>query len=246
MTAEMIAEEQTPDFFGQRLAGINQRIAAACARAGRSADEITLIAVSKTVPPDRIRAAIAAGVRVLGENRIQEAADKIPALKAVAESPHAKVEWHLIGHLQSNKARRAVELFDVVQSVDSYDLAVRLNRLAAELNRRLPVLIQVNIGDEDSKSGVDAAAVLPLCEQLSRLEQLELSGLMTVPPDLDDLAAVRPFFRRLRELRDAAHRVGFVSEKFGDLSMGMSHDFEVAIEEGATLIRIGTAIFGAR
>lgn len=237
---------RTPDDFSHRLEQIHQRIAVACARVGRSPDEITLIAVSKTVSPERLRAAIEAGVRVLGENRIQEAADKIPALKEVAESLPTKVEWHLIGHLQSNKARRAVELFDVVQSVDSYDLGVRLNRIAQELNRRLPVFIQVNIGDEHSKSGVTTTEVLPLCEQLNGLAHLELSGLMTVPPDLDNPEEVRPFFRRLRELRDEAHKAGFVSEKFRDLSMGMSHDFEVAIEEGATLVRIGTAIFGAR
>src|SRR5581483_6209647 len=146
----------------------------------------------------------------------------------------------------SNKARRAVELFDVIQSVDSFDLAARLNSVAQELDKRLSVFIQVNIGDEQSKSGLEATEVLPLCERLSALGHLEPRGLMTVPPFLDDPEEVRPFFRRLRELRDEAQHAGIVSQQFRDLSMGMSHDFEVAIEEGATVVRIGTAIFGAR
>jgi hypothetical protein len=227
-----------------RLEQINERTARACARAGRSTDEITLVAVSKTIAPDRIRVAIEAGVRTLGENRVQEAALKIPALKSVTESVQA--EWHLIGHLQSNKARRAVELFDVVQSVDSLELGERLNRVAAEMNKQLPVFVQVNIGSEQSKSGLPADEVLPVCEQLSSLASLELRGLMTVPPFPDNPEEVRPFFRQLRQLRDEAQRAGVVGERFRDLSMGMSHDFEIAIEEGATLIRIGTAIFGSR
>src|SRR5581483_1831659 len=209
----------------ESLGQINGRIAAACARAGRSPDEVTLVAVSKTVAPGRIRAAIEAGVRVLGENRVQEAADKIAELRDVTDQFHAS--WHLIGHLQSNKARRAVELFDVIQSVDSFDLAARLNRVAQELDKRLSVFIQVNIGDEQSKSGLEATEVLPLCERLSALGHLEPRGLMTVPPFLDDPEEVRPFFRRLRELRDEAQHAGIVSEQFRDLSMGMSHDFEV-------------------
>jgi hypothetical protein len=227
-----------------RLAQIHERIARACARAGRSPAEVTLVAVSKTVLPERIRAALEAGVKVLGENRVQEAAAKIPELREITEKSQAA--WHLIGHLQSNKARRAVELFDAVESVDSLELGERLNRVAAELNKRLPVFVQVNIGGEESKSGLAAREVLPVCERLGRLANLELRGLMTVPPLFDNPEEVRPFFRRLRELRDEVRRAGLVSAQFRDLSMGMSHDFEVAIEEGATLIRIGTAIFGAR
>jgi PLP dependent protein len=225
-----------PSEIAQRLAEIQQRIAAACTRAGRAPTEVTLVAVSKTVEAARIRAAIAAGVRVLGENRVQEAQTKLAELRKL--SGEQQVQWQLIGHLQSNKARRAVELFDAIHSVDSLKLAEKLNQAAAELGKRLPVLLEVNLGGEASKAGAEAAAVLPLCEAVSKLAQLELQGLMTVPPFLADPEEVRPYFRQLRELRDEAG--------LRELSMGMSHDFEVAIEEGATFVRIGTALFGAR
>lgn len=206
--------------------------------------EVTLVAVSKTVEPARIRQAIEAGVRTLGENRIQEAASKIPALEdAVTQN---NVEWHLIGHLQSNKARRAVELFSTIQSVDSFKLAARLDAIAGEVGKRLPVFLEVNIGSEKSKAGVAPGEVLPLCEQVSKLTNLELKGLMAVPPFSDDAEAARPFFQKLRQLRDEAQQAGIVGEQFVGLSMGMSNDFEIAIEEGATLVRIGTALFGAR
>lgn len=220
----------------ERLEAINRRIAAACQRAGRDFFDVTLVAVSKTVEPERIRLAIEAGVRVLGENRVQEAASKMPELAAtVAEH---NVQWHLIGHLQSNKARRAVELFSAVQSVDSFKLAERLDSVAGEFGKRLPVFIEVNLGGEESKAGTNPEDVLPLCEQVSKLANLELKGLMTVPPFFDAPEDVRPFFRRLRTLRDQA--------QLKELSMGMSHDFEIAIEEGATMVRIGTALFGER
>ncbi|MCI0525221.1 MAG: YggS family pyridoxal phosphate-dependent enzyme [Acidobacteria bacterium] len=227
-----------------RLEAINRRIAAACERAGRQVCEITLVAVSKTVPAARIREAIEAGVRVVGENRVQEAAAKISELKPVsAEFP---VQWHLIGRLQSNKARRAVELFDVVHSVDSLKLAERMDGVAGETGKRLPVFIEVNLGGEESKAGVAPDKVLPLCEQITKFANLELIGLMAVPPYLDNPEDARPFFQQLRRLRDEARRTGLVSERFNDLSMGMSNDFEAAIEEGATFIRIGSALFGAR
>lgn len=227
-----------------QLEAINQRIAAACQRAGRDFSEVTLVAVSKTVAPLRLHEAIAAGVRTFGENRVQEADAKIAELRPrVIEH---QVQWHLIGHLQSNKARRAVELFDAVHSVDSLKLAERLHQSAGELGKRLPVFIEVNLGAEAAKSGVAINETLPLCEQVAKLAHLELKGLMAVPPFLDDAEAVRPFFRRLRELRDEARRSGVAGEQCDDLSMGMSNDFEVAIEEGATLVRIGTALFGAR
>lgn len=228
----------------ERIENINQRIAAACQRAGRDFFEVTLVAVSKTVAPELIRQAIEAGVRTLGENRVQEAAVKIPELAEVVAAH--KAEWHLIGHLQSNKARRAVELFSAIQSVDSFKLAERLNNAAAEFGKRLPVFIEANLGSEDSKAGVAPDEVLPLCEQVAKLPALELKGLMTVPPFLDDPNEVRPYFRRLHRLRDEARQAGIVGEEFKELSMGMSHDFEVAIEEGATFVRIGTALFGAR
>ncbi|MFN0085359.1 MAG: YggS family pyridoxal phosphate-dependent enzyme [Blastocatellia bacterium] len=227
-----------------RLAAIEERIAGACRRAGRDRMEVTLVAVSKTVGPERIREAIEAGVRVLGENRVQEAAEKIPLLSLAGSAP--RPEWHLIGRLQSNKARRAVELFDAIHSVDSLKLGVRLDSLAGEMGKRLRVLVEVNAAGEESKAGVPPGEVLPLCEQLQRLPHLRLRGLMTVPPYLEDPDALRPYFRRMRGLREEARAAGIVGADFRDLSMGMSNDFEAAIEEGATLVRIGTAIFGAR
>jgi PLP dependent protein len=227
-----------------RLEEINRRIEAACERAGRRPSEITLVAVSKTVPAARIREAIEAGVRTLGESRVQEAAAKITELSAL--SAERKVQWHLIGHLQSNKARRAVELFDAVHSVDDLKLAERLERLAAESGERLPIFIEVNLGGEEAKTGVSPDEVLPLCEQIGKLPSLELKGLMAVPPFSDNPEDARPFFRRLRNLRDEARQAGAVGGSFNDLSMGMSDDFEVAIEEGATFVRIGSALFGAR
>lgn len=228
----------------ERIEAINQRIAAACQRAGRDFFDVTLVAVSKTVDPALIRQAIEAGIRVLGENRVQEAAAKIPELERITIE-HG-VAWHLIGHLQSNKTRRAIELFSTIQSVDSLKLATRLDSAAGEAGKRLPVFLEINLGGEDSKAGIAPEEVLPLCEQVGKLPHLELKGLMAVPPFLDDPEQVRPFFRRLRQLRDDAQRAGIVGEQFKELSMGMSNDFEVAIEEGATLVRIGTALFGSR
>jgi PLP dependent protein len=227
-----------------RLEAINRRIEAACGRAGRPVSEVTLVAVSKTVPAERIREAIEAGVRMLGENRIQEAAGKIPELGAI--SAEFKVEWHLIGHLQSNKARRAVELFDAIHSVESFKLAERLDNIAGDVGKKIPVFIEVNLGGEESKAGVPPDEILPLAEQISKLSNLELRGLMAVPPFFEDPENARPFFQQLRRIRDEARQTGAVGGRFEDLSMGMSNDFEIAIEEGATFIRIGTALFGAR
>lgn len=241
MTGSALAYQQA---IRENVASIRQRIEAACARAGRNVAEVTLVAVSKTVEPARIRAAIAAGINVLGENRVQEAQSKLEELRAL--SNEQQVQWHLIGHLQSNKARRAVELFDAVHSVDSLKLAEKLAQAAAEVGKRLPVFLEVNLGEEDSKAGVAVEAVLPLCEAVSKLAALELKGLMAVPPFLADTEAVRPYFRRLRELREDALKTGVAGPGLCELSMGMSNDFEVAIEEGATFVRVGTALFGAR
>ncbi|MCI0665222.1 MAG: YggS family pyridoxal phosphate-dependent enzyme [Acidobacteria bacterium] len=227
-----------------RLASIKDRIAAACARSDREASEVALVGVTKTVVPELIRAAIEEGLIMVGENRVQEAAGKISELKEITSDYN--VEWHLIGHLQSNKARRAVELFDAIQTIDSLKLAERLDNIAGESGKRLPVFIEVNLGNEVSKSGIPPREALPLSEQVTKFANLELRGLMAVPPFLDNPQDVRQFFRRLRELRDEARRIGIVGEKFKELSMGMTNDFEVAIEEGATLVRIGTALFGGR
>src|SRR5437764_6933447 len=193
--------------LAMRIEKIRRAIATAATRAHRSADDVTLVAVSKTHPADEVREAIAAGQVDFGENRVQEAESKIPEV-----GRHA-ARWHLIGHLQSNKARRAVELFDVIHSLDSVALAQRLDRMCAELNRQeLPVMIQVDLGREATKSGVAEAEVLPLVEALKQCEHLRLTGLMTLPPYFDDAEQVRPFFRKLRELRDELNSRG----AFGD------------------------------
>lgn len=221
------------------LERVRERIARASERAGRRAEEITLVAVSKTFSADAIRAAYEAGLRSFGENRVQEFEAKQPKLADLADAT-----WHLIGHLQSNKARRAAHLFHQVDSIDSLTLAQKLDSAAAAEAKRLPVLIEVHLGGEATKSGVTERDLPALADSVERLPHLELRGLMTIPPYSDDPEAARPYFRRLRELRDG------ISQRLGRalpaLSMGMSHDFEVAIEEGATEIRIGTALFGQR
>jgi hypothetical protein len=220
----------------ERLAAVRRRIAAAAARSGRPSSAVTLVAVSKTMPAAAIREAVSAGATILGENRVQEAREKIQVLPGAAE-------WHLIGHLQTNKAKLAVGLFECIHSLDSVRLAQELGRHAGEAGRQLRCLVEVNVGEEAQKSGIGAATVRPLLEAAQRLPQLSVQGLMTIPPFLPEPESVRPFFRRLRELRDRLESEGWT---LPDLSMGMSHDFEVAIEEGATLVRIGTAIFGSR
>jgi pyridoxal phosphate enzyme (YggS family) len=224
-----------------RFTDIIQRINSAAARAQRVPGEITLVAISKTHPAGRIREAIACGVTDVGENRLQEAEGKIQEVGRNA------ARWHLVGHLQANKARKAVRLFDVIHSLDSVDLAQRLNRLCAEERRdELPVLVQVNLGGEETKSGVAERDVDEVVREVQQCERLKLIGLMSVPPYFDDPQHVRPFFRRLRELRDDLSTRKVFADRRGELSMGMTHDFEVAIEEGATIVRIGTAIFGER
>lgn len=216
------------------LNDIHRRIGDAATRAGRDASEIKLVAVSKTHPPAVLRQAIDAGATVLGENKVQEAESKIVELGRDA------AEWHLIGHLQSNKARKAVQLFDVIQSLDSLELARRLERICGEEGRNeLSVFIEVDLAGEETKAGIPESELRPLVEFLRKCEHLRLRGLMIVPPYDDDVENTRPFFKRLREIRD-----NLLSG--GDLSMGMSHDFETAIEEGATVVRVGTAIFGER
>jgi pyridoxal phosphate enzyme (YggS family) len=225
----------------ERVEYVRGRMREAARRANRAVEEITLVAVSKTHPAAAIQAALETGLADFGENRVQEAEQKIPLVGRDA------AKWHLIGHLQSNKARRAVELFDVIHSLDSEALAVRLNRVCEELNREvLPVLIQVDLGKEATKSGVNEAELSKVIDAVRECRRLQLHGLMTLPPFLDDVERVRPYFRRLRELRDHLQEQGVFANSRGSLSMGMTHDFEVAIEEGATMVRVGTAIFGER
>ena len=229
------------DQLGARLARVRAQIDAAALKCGRLPREITLIAISKTHPASIVQRAIELGVADIGENRVQEAEQKIN------EVGRSAARWHLVGHLQANKARRAVQLFDVIHSLDSLELARRLNRLCDEESReKLPLLVQVDLGHEDTKSGVDETHLSELIVELTRLERIELTGLMTLPPFFDEPEQARPFFRRLRELRDDLAAQGAFGDRKGELSMGMTHDFAVAIEEGATMVRIGTAIFGQR
>jgi pyridoxal phosphate enzyme (YggS family) len=222
------------------LARVRATIAQAVMRAGRRPDEVTLIAVSKTFDAATVQQAVDAGARDLGENRVQEAATKVDGVKADG------LRWHLIGHLQSNKARLAVKTFDVIHTIDSVELAERLDRISGEEQRRLDVLVQVDLGHETTKTGADEAELPAIIETLDAARHLSLKGLMTLPPLLEDVERARPFFRRLREIRDELNRHRPLERRLAELSMGMSHDFLVAIEEGATMVRVGTAIFGAR
>ena len=224
----------------QNVERIRERIASACAKSGRRPEDVTLVAVSKTIAPELIRQAYEAGIRHFGENRVQEAASKRGALSDLT------AEWHLIGHLQSNKAKPARELFHWVHSVDSLKLAQKLHQAATCEGDRLQVLIQVHLGGEESKSGVAETELEPLIDSIQALETLELRGLMAIPPFYENPEDVRPHFARLRELAHKVSTRGLSRGSLEHLSMGMTHDFEVAIEEGATMVRVGTGIFGAR
>ncbi len=223
--------------FPQRLEAIQARIAAACKRAGRRTDEVELIGVTKTFGPDAVREAWEAGIRILGENRVQEAAAKIPAS---VSGP----EWHLIGHLQRNKARQALELFTVLHAVDSLKLVEQLARVAGEIGARPRILLEINVSGEVSKFGLTPEAAPSVVEQALAAPVLTLEGLMTMAPFSPEAEQARPVFARLRDCRDRWERQFGIS--LPRLSMGMSGDFEVAVEEGATWVRIGTALFGGR
>jgi len=233
--------DPTQEQLRARLAAIRARISAAAKNCRREADEVRLIAISKTHQASVIKKVIEFGALDIGENRVQEAEGKISEI-----GRHA-ARWHLVGHLQANKARRAVALFDVIHSLDSLELAQRLDRLCQEEGReKLGVLVQVDLGHEETKTGLDESELPHLVEGLGPLHRLELTGLMTLPPFFDDPEQSRPFFRRLRQLRDDLATRGAFGDGEGELSMGMTNDFEVAIEEGATMVRVGTAIFGER
>lgn len=229
--------------ISDNIAQIRERIRAAAARAGRDAGSITLMAVSKTFPPEAIREAYAAGIRVFGENRVQEFAGKAEALRDLSDA-----RWHMIGHLQSNKAAKAAELFHGVDSIDSLRLAEKLNDAARTAEKKLKVVLEVNVGGEAAKSGIDpeSAELDHLLAAANRLETLEFRGLMTIPPYTEDPQGARPYFQKLREVRERLLERSFPAVSLNELSMGMSHDFEVAIEEGSTCVRVGTAIFGGR
>lgn len=229
--------------IAENIAKVRERIAAASRRAGRDPDEVTLMGVSKTFPAESIREAYAAGLRIFGENRVQEFAGKVDALRNLAGA-----EWHLIGHLQTNKAAKAAELFAAIDSVDSVRTADKLNAFAESARKTLLVLIEINVGGETAKSGVAPGSdeLEQILKNASRWQNLRLQGLMTVPPYTEDPDGSRPYFRQLRQHRDSIAVRALPNVGMAVLSMGMSHDFEVAIEEGTTCVRVGTAIFGGR
>lgn len=219
---------------------VMETIASAAARSGRNSESVQLVAVSKKIEVDRILQALAAGVRYLGENRVKEAQEKKPHLSEF------NFEYHLIGLLQKNKINRAVGIFDWVQTVDSLDLATQINRSAERKQKVVQVLVQVNIGREPQKAGIMEEGLEELARQLVDLEYISVEGLMAIPPYLEDAEAVRPYFRRMRELSERLASLQLAALRMNTLSLGMSHDFPVAIEEGSTMVRVGTAIFGKR
>jgi PLP dependent protein len=225
----------------ERFENVRSRIDARAQLCNRSPEGITLVAITKTHPVDVIRSALEIGIKDLGENRVQEAEPKIKELGRSA------AHWHLVGHLQANKARRAVRLFDIIHSVDSTALAERLDRICIEEGcALLPVLVQVDLAGEETKSGIAENRLEKLADTIVSCHHLQMTGLMTLPPFFEDAERARPYFRRLRELRDELRSRGYFGERQGDLSMGMTNDFELAIEEGATIVRVGTALFGER
>jgi pyridoxal phosphate enzyme (YggS family) len=227
--------------IASRIRIVKGRIETAARDSGRDPGEIKLIAVSKTHPVSAVREAVDEGLRVFGENKVQEGVTKI------AEMDMLRCEWHLIGHLQKNKVRKAVRSFSVIQTIDSLDLALRVDRIAGEERTDpFPVLIQIDLAGEETKSGLPESEAEDLVFEINKCRNLRLDGLMTILPFLDDVEMVRPYFRRLREIRDGLKEKGAFGGGIGELSMGMSHDFETAIEEGSTMVRVGTAIFGSR
>ena len=219
------------------LASIQSRIRAACERSGREVNSVLLLAVSKTHPPEVIREAVNLGLTTFGENKVQEAKAKIPNCPS-------KARWHFIGHLQSNKCRDAVELFEMIQGVDSLAIAQELNKRAEQASKTMPILLEINVAGESSKFGYKPEQMLADLEALNTLPRLEIHGLMTIPPYTPVPEKARPYFQKLRQLKQQAETV--LGVPLPQLSMGMSGDFEVAIEEGATIIRVGTALFGER
>ena len=226
--------------LSDRFADVRARVDTAAQRSQRSPGEVKLIAISKTHPTELLRAGLEAGITDFGENRVQEAEVKI------LELGRSAARWHLVGHLQANKASRAVKLFDCIHSLDSVDLALRLERLCEAGRAELDVLIQIDLGGEESKTGLEPRGLPELLKTLKTCQCLRLIGLMTLPPYFENPDCARPYFRTLRELRNDLQTQGQFGDRPGELSMGMSHDFEIAIEEGATMVRVGTAIFGER
>jgi pyridoxal phosphate enzyme (YggS family) len=227
--------------FLKKVKNIFRKISSAAIRSERNPFDVKLIAVTKTVPFDRIKVAIDLGLRIFGENRVQEAQEKISDCRS--QCADCDIEWHMLGHLQKNKAKTAVELFDLIHSLDSVELAETLNKHAEKAGKVQRVLLEVKLSEEETKHGVSRKDLMGLIEAVSDMKNLKLEGVMTMPPFFENPEMARPFFRELRELRNSADALGY---KLPELSMGMTNDFEVAIEEGATMVRIGTGIFGER
>lgn len=225
----------------ENIKKVYRKISSAAIRSGRNPFDVTLVAVTKTVDSERIKEAVGLGLRVFGENRVQEAQKKIEQCKE--ECADCRVEWHMIGHLQKNKAKTAVRLFDLIHSIDSIGLAEEVNACASKENKVQKVLIEVKLSEEETKHGVAKKDFMALIRAAATMKNLKLAGLMTIPPFFDDPDMSRPFFRELKELREKAEQSGYA---LPELSMGMTNDFEVAILEGATMVRIGTGIFGER
>jgi len=223
----------------ENLKTVMDRIASAAKHAGRAPSSVRLVVVTKTIDRDRIAEAVSSGAAILGENRVQEAKEKIEALGKIAS-------WHLIGHLQTNKAKYAIKLFDLIHSVDNLDLAAEIDRQAAKIGKVQDILIEVNIAGEASKAGMAVTGAPALVAEVARLKNISIRGLMTMPPYFEDPESSRPYFSELRELAETIAKEIIPNVSMTELSMGMSGDFEVAIEEGATLVRVGTAIFGER
>jgi pyridoxal phosphate enzyme (YggS family) len=242
-----------PEQILSKVQRLRQRIIGACRRLNRNSDEIRLVAVTKTVDSLQIQEVIKAGIFEIGENRVQDAQLKFNALRppqSVGGRPSkscgwrtSPIRWHLIGHLQTNKAKEAVRIFDLIQSVDSFKLALEIDKHAAKVNKLQDILVQVNTSQEASKFGLKPDDTLEAIKQISQLKNVRIQGLMTIAPVVDKPEKARPFFRRLRELRDEINRLSSIVYRLSDLSMGMTDDFEIAIEEGATMLRIGRAIF---
>ncbi|MBI3353580.1 MAG: YggS family pyridoxal phosphate-dependent enzyme [Nitrospirae bacterium] len=228
-------------YIAENVKAVRTRIEQAAKRSGRDVKYIKLIAVTKTVDINRIKEAVEAGLKIFGENRVQEAQKKVTSYELRVTS--GKIEWHFIGHLQTNKVKDVVGSFELIHAVDSLRLSEEIDRQAKKRGIVQDILIEVKLSEEESKYGITEEELLPLIESVSKFNNIKLLGLMAIPPFFDDAEKTRPYFKRLRELRDEAVKNGF---NLPELSMGMSHDFETAIEEGATMVRIGTAIFGER
>jgi hypothetical protein len=224
---------------GDRLKEIEERMGTACRRAGRAPQEVSLVAVTKTVPVERIQEAVDAGIKLLGEKRVQEAAGKVGNLRG-------DVAWHMVGHLQRNKVKKAVSVFDMIQSVDSQELAGEIDRRSGEIGKRMAVLVEVNTSGEAAKFGVTPEECVDLVAEMSQLNHISVQGLMTIGALTGDQSVVRACFKRLRDLRGRIQSAGIEGVSMDFLSMGMTSDFEIAIEEGSNMVRIGTAIFGPR